>query len=71
MTRSKNAWRYTSTPQYVLMAWYLDKHRDNFTFNLIFLYVENVTTPGTVHNVNTQAGKNLFSNFNGFNHNLR
>jgi len=53
------------------MAWYLDKHRDNFTFNLIFLYVENVTTPGTVHNVNTQAGKNLFSNFNGFNHNLR
>jgi hypothetical protein len=28
----KNAWRYTSTPQYVFMAWCLVKHRDNFTF---------------------------------------
>jgi hypothetical protein len=28
----KNAWSYTSTPQYVLMAWCLVKHRDNFTF---------------------------------------
>jgi hypothetical protein len=28
----KNAWSYTSTPQYVFMAWYLVKHRDNFTF---------------------------------------
>jgi hypothetical protein len=27
----KNAWSYTSTPQYVLMEWYLVKHRD-FTF---------------------------------------
>jgi hypothetical protein len=26
------AWRYTSTPQYVFMAWCLVKHRDNFTF---------------------------------------
>jgi hypothetical protein len=25
-------WRYTSTPQYVFMAWCLVKHRDNFTF---------------------------------------
>jgi len=24
-------WRYTSTSQYVIMAWYLIKHRDNFT----------------------------------------
>jgi hypothetical protein len=29
--RSKNAWRYTSTPQYVFMAWCLVKHKD-FTF---------------------------------------
>jgi hypothetical protein len=28
----KNTWRYTSTPQYVFMAWCLVKHRDNFTF---------------------------------------
>jgi hypothetical protein len=26
----KNAWSYTSTPQYVFMAWRLVKHRDNF-----------------------------------------
>jgi hypothetical protein len=25
----KNAWSYTSTPQYVFMAWCLVKHRDN------------------------------------------
>jgi hypothetical protein len=30
----KNAWRYTSTPQYVFMAWCLVEYRDNFT--LIF-----------------------------------
>jgi hypothetical protein len=34
----KNAWSYTSTPQYVFMAWCLVKHRDNFTFNL-YLYI--------------------------------
>jgi len=28
----KNAWSYTSTPQYVFIAWCLVKHRDNFTF---------------------------------------
>jgi hypothetical protein len=27
----KNAWSYTSTSQYVFMAWCLIKHRDNFT----------------------------------------
>jgi hypothetical protein len=32
--RSKNEWNYTSTPQYVFMAWYLVKHRDKFTFTL-------------------------------------
>jgi hypothetical protein len=30
----KNAWSYTSTPQYVFMAWCLVKHRDNFTLPL-------------------------------------
>jgi hypothetical protein len=30
--RLKNAWSYTSTPQYVFMAWYLVKHRENFPF---------------------------------------
>jgi hypothetical protein len=28
----KNAWSYTSTPQYVFMAWCLIKHRDKVTF---------------------------------------
>jgi hypothetical protein len=32
----KNAWSYTSIPQYVFMAWCLVKHRDNFTFNFYF-----------------------------------
>jgi hypothetical protein len=33
--RSKNAWSYTSTPQYAFMAWRSVKkqHRDNFTFS--------------------------------------
>jgi hypothetical protein len=30
----KNAWSYTSTPQYVFMAWCLVKHRD-FTFYIL------------------------------------
>jgi hypothetical protein len=32
----KNAWSYTSTPQYIFMAWCLVKHRDTFTFDLYF-----------------------------------
>jgi hypothetical protein len=28
----RNAWSCTSTPQYVFMAWCLDKYRDNFTW---------------------------------------
>jgi hypothetical protein len=31
-TEVKNAWHYTSIPQYVLLAWCLVKHTDNFTF---------------------------------------
>jgi hypothetical protein len=27
----KNAWNYISIHQYVFMAWYLAKHRNNFT----------------------------------------
>jgi hypothetical protein len=29
----KNAWSYTSTPQYFFMAWCLVKHMENFTFH--------------------------------------
>jgi hypothetical protein len=36
----KNAWRYTSTLQYVSMAWGLVKHRDNFTFTLTTSFKE-------------------------------
>jgi hypothetical protein len=32
----KNVWHYTSTPQYIFMVWYLVKHRDNFTFTLLY-----------------------------------
>jgi hypothetical protein len=28
----KNSWHCTSTPPYVFMAWWLVKHRDNFTY---------------------------------------
>jgi hypothetical protein len=37
----KNAWSYNSTPPYVFMTWYLDKHRNNFTFafTLISTYI--------------------------------
>jgi hypothetical protein len=37
----KNALHYTSTPQYVSMAWCLVKHRDNFT--LPYLTLEETT----------------------------
>jgi len=32
--RSKNAWSYTSTPQYVFMEWFMAKQRGNFNFSL-------------------------------------
>jgi hypothetical protein len=35
-TEVKNAWSYTSMPQYVFMAWYLVKHKDIFTFTFTF-----------------------------------
>jgi len=28
----KNVWSYTSTLQYIFIAWYLLKHKNNFTF---------------------------------------
>jgi hypothetical protein len=31
----KKAWSYTSTLQYVFMAWCLVKHRDNFIFTFL------------------------------------
>jgi hypothetical protein len=34
----KNAWSYTSIPQYVFMAWCLVKHRDNFTFTFFMFF---------------------------------
>jgi len=39
--RSNNAWSYTSTPQCAFMAWFLVKHRDNFTFTLFYEVVIN------------------------------
>jgi len=34
--KTNDEWSYTSTPQYVFMAWCLVTHRDNF--NLFYLY---------------------------------
>jgi hypothetical protein len=34
----KNAWLYTSNPQYVFMAWCLVKHSENFTFSILMLF---------------------------------
>jgi hypothetical protein len=34
----KNAWSYTSTPQYVFMAWCLAKHRDIFTLVVVAIF---------------------------------
>jgi hypothetical protein len=33
----KNAWSYTSAPQYAFTGWCLVKHRDNFSFILFWL----------------------------------
>jgi hypothetical protein len=41
----KNVWSCTATPQYVLMACYLVKHRVNFTFTLHFFQLRRVTDP--------------------------
>jgi len=43
MPMSKNAWRYTSIPQYVFMARCLVNRRDKFTFYLSYKNLE-VTT---------------------------
>jgi hypothetical protein len=34
----KNAWSYTSTPQYVFMAWCLLKHRNDFKLLVLHTY---------------------------------
>jgi hypothetical protein len=35
--RSKNAWPYTSTPQYVFVAWCLVKHKEEVAGGWIML----------------------------------
>jgi hypothetical protein len=47
----KYARSYTSTTHYVFMAWYLVKHRDNFTF-LPLLSPETLDTPSYVSEAN-------------------
>jgi hypothetical protein len=34
----KNSCSYTYSPPYVFMAWYLVKHKDNFTFTFCFMF---------------------------------
>jgi hypothetical protein len=38
--RSKNAWSYTSTPQYAIMTWCFVNHRDNFTCTFLLRIIE-------------------------------
>jgi hypothetical protein len=46
----KNAWIYTSAPQYVFVAWCLVKHRDDFTFTFtLFIAIPTATGFVTVH----------------------
>jgi hypothetical protein len=55
----KNAWSYTSIPQYVFMAWCLVKHRDVFTFTFTFTYT--FTVWFLVKEMDARPGsKNLF-----------
>jgi hypothetical protein len=54
----KNVWCYTSIPQYVVMAWCLVKHRDNFTFTLpsiiiIIIIIIIITTTTTTTTTTT------------------
>jgi hypothetical protein len=44
----KNAWSCTSTHQYVFMAWYLIKHRENFTFSIIMTGCNRLCTCSTL-----------------------
>jgi hypothetical protein len=37
--RSKNAWSYTSTPQYVFLAWYLVKHKEYFSKTILLVFI--------------------------------
>jgi hypothetical protein len=39
----KNAWSYTSTPQYAFMTWCLVKHMANFTYTFYFLEISGTT----------------------------
>jgi hypothetical protein len=45
----KNEWSYTSTPQYVFMAWCLVKHRDNFAITFIFTFYLFILNACSVH----------------------
>jgi hypothetical protein len=42
IAKFKHAWRYTP-PQYIFMAWYLVKHRGNFTFSFYLLFYMGLT----------------------------
>jgi hypothetical protein len=44
----KNAWNYTSTPQYAFMVWCLVKHRDNFTFTFTTLLEDMLVEYGQI-----------------------
>jgi hypothetical protein len=60
------AWGYTSSPQYVFMAWFLVKHRDIFAFTLSLLTVTNMAT---VRNIELMSAKcNLIVLFTTENH---
>jgi hypothetical protein len=67
MPRSKNAWRYTSTPQYAFMAWCLVKHRDNFNFTFTKLGKNATDSCGLLSDAGGEEAMENSSVFNDMN----
>jgi hypothetical protein len=44
-------------PQYVLMAWCLVKHRDNFTFNIAYTVTSSTTTENELERIRNKGTK--------------
>jgi hypothetical protein len=61
--KSKNAWWYTSTPQYDFMAWCLVKHGDNFTFNVLVIQIVTLRASGRIQSCPVEFPRNLIDMF--------
>jgi hypothetical protein len=63
VSKSKIRWSYTSIPQYVLLAWRLVKHRDNFTFTFTILSYQ--SQGSSVSTVTRLRGQQAFDSCQG------